>query len=389
MRRILKWPATLFLFLTVAISLAPTLVPPFLDRIYYRGPVSDHFDGQRFFNPEDADRVGGSPAGFVNRWISGERASWPDHIDVTQTVPPARVPGEALNVTWIGHSTVLLQTQGLNILTDPLWSDRASPFSFLGPRRVRAPGVAFDALPKIDLVLISHNHYDHLDLDTLGRLWRRDRPLIVTSLGNDSILNAHGIDAVARDWGGTVVVRPGVEVLVERNHHWGARWGADRNRALWSGFTVRLPGGNIFFAGDTGYGDGSWVREVAAHGPFRFAIIPIGAYEPRDFMRANHVDPEEAMRIYRALRPAMALGVHWGTIQLTFEPIGDPPRRLAALRRTAGKSGNGFIATLPGVSFIVPNLAAPAGASANEARPEGSDNATASRPAGSRHPPTR
>ena len=362
MRVLLKWLGTILLFLAIAICWAPTLVPPFLDRIYYRGPVSDHFDGARFFNPERDAEPPASPrnAGrFLNRWAKGGRAKWPAHVPVRRTVPPPRVEGGAMHVTWIGHATVLLQTQGLNILTDPIWSSRASPFSFFGPQRVREPGVAFEHLPRIDLVLISHNHYDHLDLPTLARLWRRDRPLIVTSLGNDTILKDHGISAVAADWGGRVAVRPNVDVLVERNHHWGSRWGTDRNRALWSAFTIRMPGGNVLFAGDTGFGDGSWVRDVAAHGPFRFAMIPIGAYEPRDFMQSSHIDPAEAMRIYRALHPVMGLGIHWGTFQLTFEAIDDPPKRLAALRRSVGPVAAGFIAPPPGQSFDVPALKSP------------------------------
>jgi L-ascorbate metabolism protein UlaG (beta-lactamase superfamily) len=263
-------------------------------------------------------------------------------------------------VTWIGHSTVLIQTQGLNILTDPIWSDRASPFSFIGPRRVRAPGVRFEDLPRIDLVLISHNHYDHLDRPTLSRLWSRDRPLIVTSLGNDTILRWQSVDSVARDWGGRVPVRPGVDVLVERNQHWGSRWGTDRNRALWSAFTIRLPGGDIFFGGDTGWGDGSWVREAARHGPYRLAILPIGAYLPRDVMRPSHVDPEESFRIFTALNPVRALGVHWGTFQLTFEEIDAPRQAIAALARQHGLAPDRFLATEPGQSFSVPALPRPA-----------------------------
>jgi L-ascorbate metabolism protein UlaG (beta-lactamase superfamily) len=355
MRKMLKRIGTALLFLIVAICLAPTLVPPFLDRIYYEGPRSDHFDGERFFNPGPAAEAGShsGPARFLNRWIGADaRAQWPKHVPVRQSVPPARVAGSDMLVTWIGHATVLVQTRGLNILTDPIWSERASPFSFVGPKRVRAPGVAFERLPKIDLVLISHNHYDHMDLPTLERLWERDRPLIVTSLGNDSILRGRGIEAEALDWGGRRRIGA-AEVIALRNHHWGSRWGTDRNRALWSAFNVRLPGGNIFFAGDTGWGDGSWVREAARSGPFRLAIIPIGAYEPRDIMKSNHVDPEEAVRIFEALRPARALGIHWGTFQLTFEPIGDPPRRLAALKRARGISAERFVATEAGRSFRV------------------------------------
>ncbi len=349
--------ATLLLFSLVALCFAPTIIPPFLDRRYHDGPVSDHYDGERFFNPDLAPpRSGG--ASFFNRWAgSNERAQWPDHVPVTPTRPPARIEGDEMQVTWIGHSTVLVQTQGLNILTDPIWSDRASPFPFIGPRRVRQPGVRFGDLPKIDLVVVSHNHYDHMDLPTLKRLWERDRPTIVTSLGNDTILEQRGIDSRALDWDERLQVRPGIEVIVERNHHWGSRWFTDRNRALWSAFTIVTPGGNIFFAGDTGWGDGSWVGDAARRGRFRLALIPIGAYEPRDFMRNHHIDPEEAVRIFEALNPVRALGMHWGTFQLTFEPINDPPERLAELRERHLIEQERFVAVEAGLGFSVPPLA--------------------------------
>ena len=355
MRRALSWLGRAILFLAIALCFAPTLIPPFLDRIYYEGPVSGHYDGERFFNPGRAPQHRGGRRSFVSRFLTArERSTWPDRVPVAPTVPPRRVDGDAMRVTWIGHAAVLVQTDGLNILTDPIWSERASPFSFVGPRRVREPGVRFEDLPKIDLVLVSHNHYDHMDLPTLKRLWERDRPTIVTSLGNDTVIRGGGAQAVTRDWGGAVAVRPGVDVVVERVHHWGSRWGTDRNRALWSGFTVRLRGGNIFFAGDTGWGDGSWVREAARHGPPRLAIIPIGAYAPRDFMSSNHIDPEEAVRIFEALRPAVALGIHWGTFQLTFEPIDEPRRKLEALKRARGIAANRFVAVEAGQGFRVP-----------------------------------
>jgi L-ascorbate metabolism protein UlaG (beta-lactamase superfamily) len=292
-----------------------------------------------------------------------------------------KIDPNVMAVTWIGHATVLVQAGGLNILTDPIWSERASPFSFVGPKRVRAPGIRFEELPKIDLVLISHNHYDHMDLPTLKRLWERDRPAIVTSLGNDTILRTGGIPAIALDWRHSATLTAGgsemdqgvprcdpdgacpgdrAQVIVERNHHWGSRWGTDRNRALWSAFTVRTPAGNIFYAGDTGWGNGSWVREAARNGPYRLAILPIGAYEPRDFMKTNHINPEEAVRIFEALNPVQALGVHWGTFQLTFEPINDPPQRLARLKRARGIAPNRFLATEVGRSFLVPPLNADA-----------------------------
>lgn len=356
MRTFLRRLGTALLFLLVALCFAPSVIPPFLDRIYYHGPRSDHYDGAHFFDPHDraARHVEITPARFFNRWATGERAKWPDHVAVTPTVPPRRVEGQRMLVTWIGHTTVLVQTAGLNILTDPIWSDRASPFSFIGPKRVRAPGVRFEDLPKIDLVLVSHNHYDHMDLATLKRLWDRDRPTIVTSLGNDTILKRASIGAVGRDWGQSVPVGSGASVVIERVHHWGSRWGTDRNRSLWSGFTVRLPGGSIFFAGDTGWGDGSWPADAARDGPYRFAILPIGAYLPREVMQSNHMNPDESVAAFRLLGARTALGVHWGTFQLTFEGIDDPPKRLAAALKAQGVAPNRFIATEVGRSYEVP-----------------------------------
>jgi L-ascorbate metabolism protein UlaG (beta-lactamase superfamily) len=354
MRRLLKWLGTVLLFMLVGLSFAPTLVPPFLDRIYYDGPVSDHFDGHRFFNPGSNDPPRLDPRRILNRWLTAERPAWPESVPVRPTMPRRTVSGEEMRVTWIGHSTVLVQVAGLNILTDPIWSERASPFSFMGPKRVRAPGVRFEDLPHIDLVLVSHNHYDHLDLPTLQRLWERDRPLIVTSLGNDAILRGAGIETIAGDWGSRVPLPGGGEVVILRNHHWGSRWGNDRNRALWSAFAIRTAQGNIFFGGDTGWGDGAWVAEAARAGPYRLAIIPIGAFLPRDIMQNSHVGPDEALGIFRALNPNMALAVHWGTFQLAFEAIDAPPEMLRDLERRQNLPPDRFLATEVGRSFTVP-----------------------------------
>lgn len=347
--------AVLVLLAVAAMAIAPR----FLDRIYYRGPVSDHFDGERFFNPGDPPRGANRGFSFFRflRFAFGmDRTPWPKSVSVERTVPPSRVEGQDMRVTWIGHATVLVQTQGLNILTDPVWSTRASPFGFMGPKRVTEPGVAFDDLPKIDLVLLSHNHYDHLDLATLERLWKRDRPLIVTPLGNDTILRSRRIESVTRDWGGRVPVRPGIDVIVERAHHWGSRWGADRNRALWGGLTVTLPGGNLFFAGDTGWGDGSWTLGIAANGPHRFALIPIGAYLPRELMRASHVGPDEAVAIFRAIDPRHALGIHWGTFQLSEEGYATPAEMLAEEATAAGIEPGRFRTIAPGETWLVPAI---------------------------------
>jgi L-ascorbate metabolism protein UlaG (beta-lactamase superfamily) len=179
--------------------------------------------------------------------------------------------------------------------------------------------------------------------------------MIVTSLGNDTILRGEGIESVALDWGGRVPLpHGGGEVVVLRNHHWGSRWGTDRNRALWSAFAIRTRQGNIFFAGDTGWGDGSWVREAARAGPYRLAIIPIGAYLPREVMQNSHVGPQEALAMFGILAPRQALAVHWGTFQLSFEGMDQPAQVLAELQRRQGMPAGRFIATPAGQPFSVP-----------------------------------
>jgi len=386
--RIVRITAGLLVLLIVLVGLAVTIAPRFLDRLYYEGPASDHYDGARFFNPDnDRDTQampgGGSRAGFLWRQLTGRdgRPPWPTRVPVTPSKPAARIDGERMVVTWIGHATVLIQTQGLNILTDPVYADRAGPFGF-GPGRVAAPGVRFEDLPKIDLVLLSHNHYDHLDKAMLQRLWRRDAPAIVTSLGNDSVVGQTGAKALGLDWGGSATLTaaglkdtsrdircdpdswcPGdrAQVFVTRNHHWGSRWFTDRNRALWSSFVVRLPsGGNLFFAGDTGFGDGLWPGEAAAYGPIRFAMIPIGAFrfQPGQMSSGSHVGPAEAALIHQRLGAARSLAIHWGTFRLSYEGYDTPPKMLAAAMRCTG--GSGFTAERLGVPFEVAPYAKPA-----------------------------
>ncbi len=346
--------------LLLALLWAPPALPGFLDSIYYHGPVSGHFDGARFYNPDGEYGTGGSKRpslGRFARFMTGrEQTAWPENVPVTPTRPLTRIDGPQMVATWVGHSTVLIQTAGLNILTDPIWSERASPFDFMGPKRVRQPGVRLDDLPRIDLILLSHNHYDHMDLPTLKRLWDRDKPLIVTSLGNDTLLRRAGIPSVARDWGGRVQVKPDVNVIVERVHHWDSRWMSDRNRALWCGFTVTLPGGNLFFTGDTGWGDGSWIREAAAHGRPRLALIAIGAFRPREIMSGNHISPEEAVDVFKGLGAQNAVAVHWGTFQLSNEGVDEPRGVLNATLQHDGIAAGRFQAPEPGQSINIPAL---------------------------------
>nr|WP_294815519.1 MBL fold metallo-hydrolase [uncultured Sphingomonas sp.] len=363
--RLLKPALAGLLWTVIVLCLALTVLPHFLDRIYYRGPVSAHFDGAHFFNPDgDDDRLSAGPGRtrLIARRIFGDSSQpiWPDHVAVRPSKPAPRVEGTAMRVTWIGHATVLVQADGINILTDPVWSDHAGPFGF-GPRRVAAPGVRFEDLPKIDLVLVSHNHYDHMDLATLKRLWQRDRPIIVTSLGNDSVIGQAGIAATALDWGRGRAIRSDVRVTVTRSHHWDSRWFSDRNRALWSSFVVQLPHGNFFFAGDTGLGDGKWPAEAAALGPIRFAAIPIGAFrfEEGQMASGSHIGPRDALRVWDGLGRPFALPIHWGTFRLSREGYDTPPRMLAAMQACAGSDPARFAPAAIGVPVDVPALGAP------------------------------
>jgi len=296
-------------------------------------PPSDHFNGTRFFNPDGVQGSTGEqkqgPVALLRNLVKPPYRSWPE-VPVTPTRPPARVEGQTMRVTWIGHSSVLVQTEGLNILTDPMWLERSSPVQFVGVKRVREPGVRLADLPKIDLILLSHDHRDHLDMTAMRRLWHRDKPLIVTGLGNDQILARSGIHAVARDWGGRVTLRPGVDVIVERAHHWSEYDPGDRDKTLWAGFTVTLPGGNLYFAGDTGPGDMRWATEARAAGPVRLAILPIGAYHFAGHETDNHIGPDQAVTAFDQLGAAYAIGVHWGTFELTSEGINEPPEHLRA-----------------------------------------------------------
>ncbi|HCB75897.1 MAG TPA: Zn-dependent hydrolase [Sphingomonas bacterium] len=369
MARAAKWTVGVLLWIVVAACLAAAIVPAFLDRIYYRGAESGHFDGERFFNPDgdDTARVpgGGNRAGFFWRRLTGEgEAAWPASVAVRPAtkaelaLPSSGGGAPSMRATWIGHASVLVQTPGLNILTDPVWAERTGPSGF-GPKRTTAPGIALADLPKIDLIVVSHNHYDHLDLTTLKRLWERDRPAIVTSLGNGAILRSAGIQATELDWGRAASVRS-ARVHVVRNHHWGSRWFADRNRALWSAFVVELPGGNLFFAGDTGFGDGEWPREAAAIGPIRLALIPIGAFrfQPGEMVTGSHIGPREAVRVWDRLGRPTAMPIHWGTFKLSAEARETPPAMLDLLMRCTGEPVDRFARREIGRPFDVPPLSA-------------------------------
>ena len=317
---------------------------------YYSGPVSGHFDGVRFFQAGGAvDR--GLPE--LLRWrLRGRRAAWPKSSPSPfADRPPARVDGSVLRVVPIGHASFLVQTRGLNLLIDPVYSRRASPLRWIGPARVNAPGIAFDALPPIDAILVSHNHYDHLDLAALSALNAKHRPRILTPLGNDAILAAHdrALKSEAFDWGARVALSRDVAIHFEPANHWSARGLGDRRMALWCAFAIETPDGAIYCIGDTGFGDGAIFRDFKQkHGPPRLALIPIGAYEPRWFMKEFHVNPVEAVKIFESCGARSAIAHHWGTFQLTDEAIEAPREALQAALAEARIDGGRFRAMRPG-----------------------------------------
>ncbi|HEX4048878.1 MAG TPA: MBL fold metallo-hydrolase, partial [Elusimicrobiota bacterium] len=274
---------------------------------------------------------------------SRPRGYWPERAE-NEFSPelPGSLGARELAVTGINHATELVQFQGLNVLTDPVFSDRVGPGGLIGPRRVRPPGLSFDALPPIGVVLVSHNHYDHMDLRTLVRLYRRDRPRFVVPLGNADALEAAGIEGtVELDWWGEAPLGDEASAVLVPVQHWSGRGLFDRRRALWGGFYFRRGGASVLFAGDTGYGAHfSMIRERL--GSPDLSILPIGAYEPRWFMKDQHVNPDEAVRAHLDLGSRLSVGMHFGTFHLTDEGIDDPVKALAESRLARGVPDSAF-----------------------------------------------
>ncbi len=291
-----------------------------------------HFDGKRFRNPE-----GRQARGLLDvlRWKLKDRPHpSPAFVsDVEPSQPPAEVKGSELLLTYVNHSTVLLQQDGSNILTDPIWSQRASPFSSIGPRRRRIPGVRKEDLPHINVVLISHNHYDHLDLPTLRWLAARsDKTAFIVPLGIAKLLRPKSIASVHElDWGDTWTFGRTAIYSVPALH-FSARGPFDRNKTLWCGYVIVAHNRTVYFAADTGFGSHfAQIRE--AFGPPALSLLPIGAYEPRWFMSPIHMSPEEALKAHEILGSKASIGIHQGTFQLADDGLDEATDRLAAIGR--------------------------------------------------------
>lgn len=299
--------------------------------------ANDHFNGRTFVN---ATGVDGQPFSAVWRLLLEPRTRWPKRVPVVPRRPP-EPDGAGPVVTFIGHSTFLVQTPHGNVLTDPVYSRHAGPFGLLGPRRARQPAIPFHELPPIAAVLLSHNHYDHCDLPTLKALAGRFDPLVVTPLGNAALLRSAGVRRIEElDW--WEHARPSIlPVTLTPAQHFSARHPMNRNHALWGGFVLAAGATRVYFAGDTAYAP--HFRDVRERfGPIDLALLPIGAYEPRWFMQTVHMNPAEAVQAHLDLDAAASIGMHFGTFQLTTEGIDEPLRALAAACRDRGVEPSRF-----------------------------------------------
>jgi L-ascorbate metabolism protein UlaG (beta-lactamase superfamily) len=301
---------------------------------------SDHFDGKSFHNPKTNDL---KSFWQVLKWkLTTKAALWPQDVPLKDFPLKELSPGQRMSAVFINHSTALIRLQGMTILTDPIYAERASPFSFAGPKRARAPGISFENLPPIDVVLVSHNHYDHLDLETLRRLDGKFKPLFIVPLGNEKLLKNSGIQNVKEiDWWEEVRVRDTRFILTEAQH-WSARSLWDKNETLWGSFMIDNGAAKIFFGGDTGYSE-HFLTIKSRLGTPDVALLPIGSYQPDWFMRAHHMNPEEAVKAHLDLGAQKSIAIHYGTFQLSDEGIDEPVRDLFLAKKKLNVPEDAFL----------------------------------------------
>lgn len=314
----------------VALALALAACATSLPVPGWRGPRTGHFDGERFHNLQPFPE---QPIADVIRWqVSRDRGEWRDAANPPAAPPPARVTGQQVRITFVNHATVLIQLDGVNILTDPVWSERLGWF---GQRRHRPPGIRWADLPPIDVVLISHDHYDHLDIPTLQRLVRRFHPRIIAGLGIAELLRRYGIRGTEElDWWRSAAVAPGVRVTSVPAQHWSGRTLDDHCRTLWMGFVIEGRTDTLYFAGDTGWG--RFFSLIHARWPrFRVALLPIAPFVPYWYMHRKHESPADAIHAAQVLHAETSVPIHWGTFELgddgRMQPVDTLRATLAAL----------------------------------------------------------
>jgi len=330
-----KASVLIFCFLILGGSL--TLVTCSSEKGYYKGSKSDHFNGKVFFNPRDSEIRKGSFFGYFRAKKEYEvkhgKQQWPSEISQnpqTISIPATIVNDGKVHITFVGHSTFLLQFEGLNILTDPIWSITASPVTFLGPKRSIAPGINFNDLTKIDAVLISHSHYDHLDLPTIAMLKKHSDPTFFAGLGMCHYLNEVknlNVKCVEMDWNDSAILDK-VKIHFLEAQHWSKRAMFGSNATLWGAFALETKLGNIYFAGDTGYGN-HFKKAGEKFGKFKIALISIGAYKPLEFMQHHHLSPEEAVIAHLDLNSEKSIAMHFDTFKLGMENYNDAIKDLS------------------------------------------------------------
>lgn len=301
----------------------------------WHGPESDHFDGESFHN-----QVPGDPAfSDIFRWSRGRiPGNWPSYADAPPApAPPERVGEGELRITFVNHATVLVQMDGVNLITDPIWGEAAGPVPYIARKRRRPPGLRFEDLPPIDAVLLSHDHYDHMDLPTLQRLVAAHHPRILAGLGQAALLATFGITDVAEmDWWEWTAVN-GLRVWAVPARHGCRRGACDRNGRLWEGFVIRSPSGSVYFAGDTGYGP-HFQQIEDRFGPMTVALLPIAPGLPRKLFAPVHLDAHDAVIAARTLRAVVSIPIHFGTFAQGDESDGEAEAKLRAALREPGSA---------------------------------------------------
>jgi L-ascorbate metabolism protein UlaG (beta-lactamase superfamily) len=312
---------SVFTFVLISLALI-TLMGLLLSGPVYRGPESDHFDGRKFLNPGGIEAKGFKE---VLRWmLNRKRKPWAKIQQPPGPRPSPFVDG-SIRVTFVNHSSFLIQVDGLNILTDPVWSRRTSPFQWAGPKRFREPGIKFSDLPKIDVVLLSHNHYDHFDLPTVRKIYQLHQPRFIVPLGMNLHLAREKIKTGSQlDWWEEIAISDTVSIKSVPAQHFSGRGTIDRDRTLWCGYVINTSRGNIYFAGDTGYNRTTFVELGARFGKIALALIPIGAYKPVWFMSPIHCTPEEAVIIHKEVNATQSIATHFGTFPLADDSQADP-----------------------------------------------------------------
>ncbi len=314
--------------------------------------MSDHFDGKKFFNPTLAEQF--SP-GFsdVFEMMKEGRAKWPQTVE-NRGIPKLNenLGPDAVALTFVNHATFLVQLPGLNILTDPVWSMRASPISWVGPKRVRAPGIKLEDLPKIDVIVISHNHYDHLDTKTLKKLNELFSPRVIVPVGDKGLIESIGIKNVQElDWWESVEIKDDIQITFAPTQHSSARGLFDRDRSLWGSYFVQNTKRSVYFGGDAGYS--THYAEIKNRlGSPDIALLGIGSYAPRGFMRPVHMDPAEAVIAHKDLGAKSSIGMHFGTFQLSAEAFEEPEVKLKEALKDQGLPQDTFITLHEGETKI-------------------------------------